>query len=201
VPALEARKDRLEKAHVQAFGLSVDSLHSHANWAVSLGGVSFPLLQDFHPKGAIASKFGLYLEKGGITDRATVMISADGVIRYLESVGPGGERDIEALVTLAEQMDKDHGGADLVEKKPRTSLGKDAVLYVKSACGFSLRALNARTNLHLDDLVVKNITENPSAKAELEQKAGKSQAPALVIGDEVLFESEDIVKRLCAHAG
>ena len=36
------------------YGVSIDSVHSHANWGRELGGVSFPLLSDFEPKGAVA---------------------------------------------------------------------------------------------------------------------------------------------------
>ena len=65
---MEAMLDRFRAAHTQVLGVSVDSVYSHAAWAASLGGVSFPLLADFHPKGALASELGLYLDGAGITD-------------------------------------------------------------------------------------------------------------------------------------
>ena len=43
--------DRFNEADTQVLGVSIDSKHSHKKWAESLGGVSYPLLQDFHPKG------------------------------------------------------------------------------------------------------------------------------------------------------
>ena len=39
---------RFRAAHTQVLGVSVDSVFCHANWAASMGGVSFPLLADFH---------------------------------------------------------------------------------------------------------------------------------------------------------
>jgi hypothetical protein len=48
-----------ERADTQVLGVSVDSIYCHGNWAKSLGGVSFPLLADFHPKGAMAKKYGV----------------------------------------------------------------------------------------------------------------------------------------------
>lgn len=67
-------------------GVSIDSRFCHDNWAKSCGGISFPLLQDFHPKGEMAKKYGVYLEDKGITDRATVIIDKQGVVRYANSV-------------------------------------------------------------------------------------------------------------------
>ena len=97
MPAVEALLERFEAAHTQVLGVSVDSVHCHANWGRDLGGVSFPLLADFHPKGGVAQSYGLYLEDKGITDRATVIIDKTGVVRHASSVTPSGERDIEAL--------------------------------------------------------------------------------------------------------
>ena len=73
-------------------GISVDSKYCHKAWANGFGGISFPLLSDFHPKGAMASSYGLYLTDKGITDRATVLIGPDGKVLWSESVGPGGAR-------------------------------------------------------------------------------------------------------------
>ena len=67
------------RANTQVFGIGVDSTYCHTNWAArDLGGISLPLLADFHPRGAVASQYGLYLEKAGIADRATLIIDEDG---------------------------------------------------------------------------------------------------------------------------
>jgi len=87
-------------------GVSVDSRFSHDNWAKSLGGVSFPLLQDFHPKGAIAEKYGAFLADKGITDRATVIVDKAGVVRYAVSVGPAGERNPKDLLAECQKVSK-----------------------------------------------------------------------------------------------
>ena len=105
---MEALQDRFLAANTQVLGVSVDSTYCHANWAMSLGGVSFPLLADFHPKGEVAKAYGLYLDGAGITDRATVIIDADGVVRHVSSVGPGGKRDIAELAGLCEQLDQNY---------------------------------------------------------------------------------------------
>ncbi len=85
-------------------GVSIDSKHCHDNWASSLGGVSYPLLADFHPKGAVARAYGLYLEEKGFTDRATVIIDKSGVVRYVESVTPSGIRKAEDLLSECQKV-------------------------------------------------------------------------------------------------
>lgn len=178
-------------------GLSVDSRFSHANWAVSLGGVSFPLLSDFHPKGQVASAYDMYIEAAGISARATVMIDAAGVVRYAEPVEPGGQRDMPALTDEMIRLVADYeGDLDKGMKTDRPS----AKLFIKSNCGFSRAALAARENLHLQDAIpVVNISDDPSAAAELAKLTGKNQAPCLLIDDEAMLESEDIIRTLVSR--
>ena len=174
-------------------------MHSHANWAAGLGGVSFPLLADFHPKGAVASAYGLYLEALGITDRATVIIDADGIVQHASSVTPAGSRDIAELAALCEAVNAKHSGPLTPPVAPPGVAG--ATLFVKTNCGFPRTALAARTNLHLESgLNVKNVSEDPAALAELAKLTGKEQVPALVLDGEVTLETPVIVAKLVSRA-
>lgn len=69
-----------------------------------MGGVSFPLLADFHPKGSIAEAYGAWLGEAGITDRATILIGKNGKVLWSESVGPGGARVPSDLLAKAEEL-------------------------------------------------------------------------------------------------
>jgi hypothetical protein len=201
VPALDARLSRLLSSHTLPCGISVDSKHSHAAWAEQLGGVSFPLLSDFHPKGAVARSMGVYLEQAGITDRATVIVDAGGTVRYAQSVTPAGKRDIEALVAFCEQLDAEWDG-DLPAFDAAPGLTGDESMYVKDHCMFSRWVRYARMNLHLDgDLPVRNVTQDAQAMSELVELGGKSQAPALRSGDTFMYESGDIVAHLVGKCG
>ncbi len=62
-------------------GISVDSIYSHGAWA-AVRGITFPLLSDFHPKGAVAQSYRVYRDRDGFSDRALYVADADGVIRY-----------------------------------------------------------------------------------------------------------------------
>src|SRR5229473_274764 len=68
---------QFEKLDAQVLGLSVDSVWAHKAFAEKMG-ISYPLLADFHPKGAVADKFGMYLSEKGITGRAIAIIDKAG---------------------------------------------------------------------------------------------------------------------------
>jgi len=85
-------------------GISIDSKFCHKAWAETFGGIDFPLLADFHPKGAMAKSYGLMLEDKGITDRATVLVGKDGKVLWSESVGPGGARQPGDLLAKATEL-------------------------------------------------------------------------------------------------
>jgi hypothetical protein len=196
---VEALLDRFRAANTQVLGVSVDSIYCHGNWALGLGGISFPLLADFHPKGAVASSFGLYLDEPGITDRATVIIDADGMVRHKSSVGPGGKRDIAELAGLCEEVDAAYQGS-LGSLPEPAGLEPDTKLYIKSNCMFSTNAMAAVANLHLQDEVpVVNVSEDPAALDELVAIAGKGQAPCLVVGGQPKHEAADIITYLAGR--
>ena len=94
--------DQFKAADTQVMGVSIDSKHSHKKWAESFGGVSFPLLQDFHPKGALATSYGTYLENKGFAARSTVIVDKQGSVRY--SVMADGERDISELLAECQKI-------------------------------------------------------------------------------------------------
>jgi hypothetical protein len=193
VPALEALQDRARAAHTLAVGISIDSTYSHAAWAEQLGGVSFPLVSDGFPKGEIAETFGTYLADKGITDRATVIIDAGGVVRYSASVTPAGKRDIDALVAECEAVDRAWTGAELSTDARPEGLEPDTTLYIRDRCMFSRWALYARRNLGLvESLPVRNVSHDADALAALEKLGGKAQAPALAVGSTVMYESAEI---------
>ena len=89
------------KAHI--LSLSVDAVPAKLEWAKSLGGISYDLLSDFHPKGMIAGKYGV-MRDGGITDRAIFVVDKTGIIVFAKVYDiptlPDNEEIREVLQTL-----------------------------------------------------------------------------------------------------
>jgi glutaredoxin len=65
----------------QVLGLSVDSTDCLRAWADSLGGISYPLLSDFFPHGAVSREYGVLREEG-YSERCLYVIDKAGIIRY-----------------------------------------------------------------------------------------------------------------------
>jgi glutaredoxin-related protein len=195
VPGIEALLPRFQAAHTQVLGVSIDSVHCHANWARDLGGVSFPLLSDFQPKGAVADSYGAYLSGPGITDRATVLIDSGGTVRHASSVGPAGERDIAEIAVLCEGIDA-AGATPTEDTAAPQGLGADAVLYLKNACGFSRRVKVAVDNLHASSLKVQNVSDDSKALGALRELSGAETAPCMSIDGKPVGEADVIVRTL-----
>lgn len=86
---------KLESASAQVLGLSVDSAWAHQAFAKQMG-IGYPLLADFHPKGEIAAKFGLYNAERGMTKRATVIIDKAGKVAFTQE--HEGQRDDKVIL-------------------------------------------------------------------------------------------------------
>ena len=74
-------KKQFEDLDAQILGLSVDSVWSHKAYADKMG-IHYPLLADFQPRGAVAAKYGVYLEDKGITGRAIFIIDRNGKLAW-----------------------------------------------------------------------------------------------------------------------
>ncbi len=90
--------DRFERVNTQVLGISVDSKDCLHAWAESLGGITYPLLSDFWPHGAVAQKYGV-LRPDGRSERAIFIIDRQGVIRYVDVHPIEDQPDNEVLFT------------------------------------------------------------------------------------------------------
>ncbi len=104
MPELEVLKPRFDGVGAQVLGISVDNVPSNTAWANSLGGISYPLLSDFWPHGAVARQYGVLLEDVGIAQRAILIVDREGKIAYVdvhkldEQPDPAGLFDVLAQV-------------------------------------------------------------------------------------------------------
>ena len=71
----------LEERGASLLGISVDSAFAHKAFQEHAG-LSIPLLADFHPKGAVAADYGVFIDERGHSERALVMIDPDGTVAW-----------------------------------------------------------------------------------------------------------------------
>ena len=96
-----------EEYLAQLFGISVDGAWCHRAFADARK-IRFPLLADFEPKGDVSRRYGAYRTTDGFSERALVVVDADGIVRwsYLSPVGvnPGADGIFEALDALTPEQ-------------------------------------------------------------------------------------------------
>ncbi|HYW53145.1 MAG TPA: redoxin domain-containing protein [Dongiaceae bacterium] len=78
----EREHERFRTANAQVVGVSVDSRFANAAWAAQIG-ITFPLLSDFYPHGAVAERYGV-LNPRGMPERAIFVVDKDGIVRYID---------------------------------------------------------------------------------------------------------------------
>src|SRR5690242_8500402 len=92
------------KHNAELLGISVDGAWCHEAY-VQARRLHFPLLADFHPKGAVAKSYGAYRESEGVCERALFVLDDKGAIfwSYLSpiAVNPGADGILDALEEMA----------------------------------------------------------------------------------------------------
>jgi len=100
-----------QKYGAKLLGISVDGVWCHAAFAKDRH-LHFPLLADFHPKGAVAQSYGAYREDEGVSERALFVIDKNGTISWSYcspiAVNPGADGILEALEELAPRAEASH---------------------------------------------------------------------------------------------
>ena len=113
---------QFEKLDAQVLGVSVDSVWTHKAFAERMG-ISYPLLADFHPKGAVAKAYGAYRENEGLCDRALFVIDRKGAIFWSYcspiAVNPGADGILDALERMDKQGER-HAGTRITREQERS---------------------------------------------------------------------------------
>jgi peroxiredoxin len=94
---------KFEALDAQVLGLSVDSVWSHKAWAEKMG-IRYPLLADFHPRGAVAEKFGVYLPDKGITGRAIALVDRGGKLAWFKNYDIPQVPDVKEVAQALEKL-------------------------------------------------------------------------------------------------
>jgi peroxiredoxin (alkyl hydroperoxide reductase subunit C) len=87
MPAFDRRIGDFEAMNTQVLGISTDSPFSHENWAKAVGISRYPLLADLHRTAA--RDYGVYWPEWNANTRATFVVDAGGIVRFIERYGRG----------------------------------------------------------------------------------------------------------------
>jgi peroxiredoxin (alkyl hydroperoxide reductase subunit C) len=99
----EKARPRFDALNAHVLSVSVDAAPSKKAWAESLGGISFDLLADFHPKGKVASDYGV-MRPDGISERAIFVIDRTGTIVWAKQHQIPEQPDLPELFAELEKL-------------------------------------------------------------------------------------------------
>jgi alkyl hydroperoxide reductase subunit AhpC len=95
---------KFEERDTQILGISCDHLASHRAWAITIGGIPYPELSDWHPKGQVTQSYGLWNEERGVGFRAVLVVDKQGIVRFRQQYTPGTLPDPEAILKVVESL-------------------------------------------------------------------------------------------------
>ena len=72
---------QFEERGTKLLGISVDGAFCHRAFRTNMN-LDIPLLADFHPKGDVARKYGVWSEDYGVSGRALVLIGPEGTVEW-----------------------------------------------------------------------------------------------------------------------
>ena len=92
-----------ETLDAELLGVSVDSVWSHKAFAEKMG-IKYSLLADFHPRGAMSEKYGMYLADKGITGRAIAIVNKAGKIAWFKNYDIPVVPDLKEVAAALSQV-------------------------------------------------------------------------------------------------
>jgi glutaredoxin len=139
MPSYELDLFKFEGYNTQVLGISVDHVPCLKAWSESLGGISYPMLSDFWPHGAVAEKYDVLLHEAGKSERALFVVDKQGIVQYVDIHDIDEQPDNEEVFQVLRRLEPDAVIPDR-EEKPLPELvaaagaPQSVVLYCRPGC-------------------------------------------------------------------
>jgi peroxiredoxin len=105
-PGYNMARGLFEQHDAILLGITVDNIPSLFAWTQQMGSeLWFPVLSDFWPHGAVASKYGL-LRSDGVSERALIFIDKRGIIRDILVSDINKRPDLESCAIALDKLDQ-----------------------------------------------------------------------------------------------
>lgn len=102
-PGYNIIKNIFDKNDAVLIGITVDNIPTLYAWTNEMGNLWFPVLSDFWPHGAVATKYGV-LRSDGVSERALFVLDKKGIIRYIDVHDINRRPYLEVLVKELEKL-------------------------------------------------------------------------------------------------
>ena len=83
LPLIEAKAAEFASQNAIPVVISCDNAWSNKAWKEQTK-VSYSVLSDFEPKGAVSRAYGVYIEAAGLANRVVVVVGKDGNVAWIQ---------------------------------------------------------------------------------------------------------------------
>jgi peroxiredoxin (alkyl hydroperoxide reductase subunit C) len=104
---MEKNFSKFDELDTQVVGISTDSVYAQQAFAMEIKVNSFPLASDF--KHQVGEAYGV-MHPNGHTQRATVLIDKQGVVRWTQQVPLSQQRDINEFLSEIRKIEGKSAG-------------------------------------------------------------------------------------------
>jgi len=98
--------EQFEGLHSQVLAVSCDPIASKEAWGKWLGGISYPLVSDFWPHGAMSQAYGVFNPEFGRPDRSYFIVDRQGILRWIKIYKPGEQPDVSQVLDALREIEK-----------------------------------------------------------------------------------------------
>jgi len=108
-PGYNISKKLFDKHNATLLGITVDNIPTLYSWTKQMCNPNeklwFPVLSDFYPHGAVASRYGV-LRSDGVSERAIFVIDKKGIITYIDVHDINQRPFLDALAKALEEANR-----------------------------------------------------------------------------------------------
>ncbi len=182
--------------NTQVLGISTDTVPTLTAWAESLGGINYPLLSDFWPHAAVTERYDVFRRQDGFSERALVVIDAQGIIRHAE-VLPMDELPVnEDLRKIIRRIDPQAAAREPKELRPVGELPHGGVVMFCTKWCPDCKKARAWFWDHKIPYTEVDIYDTPGAEEQVRAWCkGKLITPTFDIDGEIVIDFDRM--RLC----
>jgi len=85
-------------------GINVDPIPSKKAWAEAIGLKKLRILSDFWPHGNVAGMYDIFRDKEGFSERANIIVDANGKVAFVKVYPIPQLPDIEEIIKILETI-------------------------------------------------------------------------------------------------
>lgn len=108
--AFERSWDAFQAVGARLVVVTSDSMYANQAFMRSLGGLRFPIVADFLPRGAVSRAWNAWAEDREHPRNVTFILDRQGGVRWCQAHHKGGMPDVAEVLAVIQDLDEAPGG-------------------------------------------------------------------------------------------